>query len=111
MLVLQEVITKDVIADIMTSYSSSAGGDQSPCVAERGNDQLIFNRGLNVTVCVAGSESDGGGAGVGRRNNLRLQESPPKTLTVDVLSSQTRVAVTVDGATVSVVHLLCCAGV
>lgn len=43
----------------------------------------------------------GGAAGVGRRNNLRLQESPPKTLTVEVVSSQTRVAVTVDGATVS----------
>ncbi|XP_064095240.1 uncharacterized protein LOC135207444, partial [Macrobrachium nipponense] len=46
------------------------------------------------------SDGDGGGAGVGRRNNLRLQESPPKTLTVDVISSQNRVAVTVDGATI-----------
>ncbi|XP_050707297.1 protein O-linked-mannose beta-1,2-N-acetylglucosaminyltransferase 1-like [Eriocheir sinensis] len=47
-----------------------------------------------------GSEGDGGGAGVGRRNNLRLQESPPKSISLEVVSSQTRVAVTVDGATI-----------
>ncbi|CAL4093564.1 unnamed protein product [Meganyctiphanes norvegica] len=42
----------------------------------------------------------GGVEGVGRPNNLRLQESPPKALTVEVVSSQTRIAVTVDGATI-----------
>ncbi|XP_037799344.1 protein O-linked-mannose beta-1,2-N-acetylglucosaminyltransferase 1-like [Penaeus monodon] len=57
-------------------------------------------RQLREPLVAAGSESDVGGAGVGRRNNLRLQESPPKTLTVDVVSSQTRVSVTVDGATI-----------
>ena len=36
-----------------------------------------------------------------RRNSLRLQESKPKSLTIEVLSSQSKVAITVDGATVS----------
>ncbi|KAK8383416.1 hypothetical protein O3P69_019063 [Scylla paramamosain] len=57
-------------------------------------------RQLRTPSATLGSEGDGGGAGVGRRNNLRLQESPPKTLMVEVLSSQNRVAVTVDGATI-----------
>ncbi|XP_071522133.1 protein O-linked-mannose beta-1,2-N-acetylglucosaminyltransferase 1-like [Panulirus ornatus] len=57
-------------------------------------------RQLRTPLTNTGSEGDGGGAGVGRRNNLRLQESPPKTLTLDVVSSQTRVSVTVDGATI-----------
>ncbi|XP_068245116.1 protein O-linked-mannose beta-1,2-N-acetylglucosaminyltransferase 1-like [Palaemon carinicauda] len=47
-----------------------------------------------------GGGGGGRGVNVGRRNNLRLQESPPKTLTVDVVSSQSRVTVTVDGATI-----------
>jgi len=36
-----------------------------------------------------------------RRNNFRLQESQPKALAIEVLSSQSKVSVTVDGATVS----------
>jgi hypothetical protein len=32
---------------------------------------------------------------------LRLQESQPKSLAIEVVSSQTRVAVSVDGTTVS----------
>uniref|UniRef100_A0A6A7G3Y6 Protein O-linked-mannose beta-1,2-N-acetylglucosaminyltransferase 1 n=1 Tax=Hirondellea gigas TaxID=1518452 RepID=A0A6A7G3Y6_9CRUS len=35
-----------------------------------------------------------------RRNNLRLQETAPKTLSLEVLSSHDRLAVTVDGATI-----------
>jgi hypothetical protein len=43
--------------------------------------------------------------GESRRNSLRLQESEPKSLAIEVVSSQTRVAVSVDGTTVS--RLLC----
>jgi hypothetical protein len=39
--------------------------------------------------------------GESRRNSLRLQESRPKSLAVEVVSSQSRVAVSVDGTTVS----------
>ncbi|XP_059490734.1 protein O-linked-mannose beta-1,2-N-acetylglucosaminyltransferase 1-like [Neocloeon triangulifer] len=35
-----------------------------------------------------------------RRNNFRLQESQPKALAIEVLSSQSKVSVTVDGATI-----------
>jgi hypothetical protein len=39
--------------------------------------------------------------GDSRRNSLRLQESQPKSLAIEVVSSQSRVAVSVDGTTVS----------
>jgi hypothetical protein len=39
--------------------------------------------------------------GESRRNSLRLQESQPKSLAIEVVSSQIRVAVSVDGTTVS----------
>ena len=39
--------------------------------------------------------------GESRRNSLRLQESQPKSLAIEVVSSQSRVAVSVDGTTVS----------
>jgi hypothetical protein len=35
-----------------------------------------------------------------RRNNLRLQESQPKSLAIEVSSSQSKVSVSVDGTTV-----------
>ena len=38
--------------------------------------------------------------GKNRRNNLRLQESQPKSLAIEVSSSQSKVSVTVDGTTV-----------
>lgn len=47
--------------------------------------------------------SGGGGELVGgknRRNNLRLQESQPKSLAIEVSSSQSKVSVSVDGTTV-----------
>lgn len=40
-----------------------------------------------------------------RRHQLHLQESTPKSLTIEVLSSQSRVAITVDGATVRSITL------
>lgn len=51
------------------------------------------------------SISEEGGEVIGevsrsRRHQLHLQESTPKTLTIEVLSSQSRVAITVDGATI-----------
>jgi hypothetical protein len=39
--------------------------------------------------------------GRNRRNNLRLQESQPKSLAIEVVSSQSKVSVSVDGTTVS----------
>jgi hypothetical protein len=39
--------------------------------------------------------------GESRRNSLRLQESQPKSLAIEVLSSQSKVSVSVDGTTVS----------
>ncbi|XP_034231426.1 protein O-linked-mannose beta-1,2-N-acetylglucosaminyltransferase 1-like [Thrips palmi] len=39
-------------------------------------------------------------SGEARHNSLRLQESQAKSLVIDVVSSQTRVAVSVDGATI-----------
>lgn len=39
--------------------------------------------------------------GKNRRNNLRLQESQPKSLAIEVVSSQSKVSVSVDGTTVS----------
>lgn len=52
-------------------------------------------------VCV--SPGDGGELvdGRNRRNNLRLQESQPKSLAIEVVSSQSKVSVSVDGTTVS----------
>ncbi|XP_049805744.1 protein O-linked-mannose beta-1,2-N-acetylglucosaminyltransferase 1-like isoform X1 [Schistocerca nitens] len=38
--------------------------------------------------------------GESRRNSLRLQESQPKSLAIDVLSSQSKVSVSVDGTTI-----------
>jgi hypothetical protein len=38
--------------------------------------------------------------GSSRRNSLRLQESQPKSLAIEVVSSQSKVAVSVDGTTV-----------
>jgi len=48
------------------------------------------------------SSGDGGELvdGKNRRNNLRLQESQPKSLAIEVSSSQSKVSVTVDGTTV-----------
>ncbi|XP_035219578.1 protein O-linked-mannose beta-1,2-N-acetylglucosaminyltransferase 1-like [Stegodyphus dumicola] len=45
-------------------------------------------------------DSDGIGGGEKRHNSFRLQESLPKTLTVEVLSSQSKVSVSVDGTTI-----------
>ncbi|GIZ02489.1 protein O-linked-mannose beta-1,2-N-acetylglucosaminyltransferase 1 [Caerostris extrusa] len=45
-------------------------------------------------------DSDGLGGGEKRHNSFRLQESLPKTLTVEVLSSQSKVSVSVDGTTI-----------
>jgi hypothetical protein len=39
--------------------------------------------------------------GGSRRNSLRLQESQPKSLAIEVLSSQSKVSVSIDGTTVS----------
>ena len=39
--------------------------------------------------------------GESRRNSLRLQESQPKSLAIEVMSSQSKVSVSVDGTTVS----------
>jgi hypothetical protein len=39
--------------------------------------------------------------GSSRRNSLRLQESQPKSLAIEVVSSQSKVSVSVDGTTVS----------
>ena len=39
--------------------------------------------------------------GKNRRNNLKLQESQPKSLAIEVVSSQSKVSVSVDGTTVS----------
>jgi hypothetical protein len=39
--------------------------------------------------------------GSSRRNSLRLQESQPKSLGIEVVSSQSKVSVSVDGTTVS----------
>jgi hypothetical protein len=39
--------------------------------------------------------------GGSRRKSLRLQESQPKSLAIEVLSSQSKVSVSVDGTTVS----------
>jgi hypothetical protein len=50
--------------------------------------------------CTGASGSDAVDAD-SRRNNFRLQESQPKALAIEVLSSQSKVSVTVDGATVS----------
>jgi hypothetical protein len=49
------------------------------------------------------SPGDGGEFvdGKNRRNNLRLQESQPKSLAIEVVSSQSKVSVSVDGTTVS----------
>jgi hypothetical protein len=48
------------------------------------------------------SPGDGGELvdGKNRRNNLRLQESQPKSLAIEVSSSQSKVSVSVDGTTV-----------
>lgn len=48
------------------------------------------------------SARDGGELvdGKNRRNNLRLQESQPKSLAIEVSSSQSKVSVTVDGTTI-----------
>ncbi|CAL1276918.1 unnamed protein product [Larinioides sclopetarius] len=45
-------------------------------------------------------DSDGLDGGEKRHNSFRLQESLPKTLTVEVLSSQSKVSVSVDGTTI-----------
>lgn len=47
---------------------------------------------------VGGGELVEGG---NRRNSLRLQESQPKSLAIEVLSSQSKVSVSIDGTTVS----------
>ncbi|XP_013781473.2 protein O-linked-mannose beta-1,2-N-acetylglucosaminyltransferase 1-like [Limulus polyphemus] len=49
----------------------------------------------------AESDDPGGISGAEKRyNSLRLQESLPKTLTIEVVSSQSKVSVSVDGATI-----------
>ena len=59
---------------------------------------LVKYEGSFLKISGGGEELIGGES---RRNSLRLQESQPKSLAIEVVSSQSRVAVSVDGTTVS----------
>jgi hypothetical protein len=63
---------------------------------ESGNKINITH--LNFMFPVDGGDLIEGGS---RRNSLRLQESQPKSLAIEVLSSQSKVSVSIDGTTVS----------
>ena len=59
---------------------------------------LVKYEGSFLKISGGGEELIGGES---RLNSLRLQESQPKSLAIEVVSSQSRVAVSVDGTTVS----------